>query len=51
MHMNPVRAGLVEKAVDWEWSSARWYEDQKEVWLPIHWPPGMETEDDFTVDL
>ena len=23
MHMNPVRAGLVEKAIDYRWSSAR----------------------------
>ncbi len=23
MHLNPVRAGLVERAVDWPWSSAR----------------------------
>ncbi len=25
MHENPVRAGLVDEAVDWPWSSARWY--------------------------
>jgi putative transposase len=25
IHMNPVRRGLVERAVDWKWSSARWY--------------------------
>jgi putative transposase len=25
IHANPVRRGLVEKAEDWEWSSARWY--------------------------
>lgn len=25
IHHNPVRRGLVEKATDWEWSSARWY--------------------------
>jgi putative transposase len=24
-HLNPVRRGLVDKAVDWLWSSARWY--------------------------
>jgi len=24
-HLNPVRRGLVERAVDWPWSSARWY--------------------------
>ncbi len=25
MHKNPVTAGLVERAVDWKWSSARFY--------------------------
>jgi putative transposase len=26
IHRNPDRRGLVERAVDWPWSSARWYE-------------------------
>jgi putative transposase len=26
IHLNPVRRGLVERAVDWKWSSASWYE-------------------------
>jgi putative transposase len=26
LHLNPVRRGLVERATDWQWSSARWYE-------------------------
>ncbi len=25
IHQNPVRRGLVERATDWAWSSARWY--------------------------
>jgi REP element-mobilizing transposase RayT len=25
IHQNPVRGGLVEDALDWEWSSAAWY--------------------------
>ena len=25
IHLNPVRTGLVEKAKDWRWSSARWH--------------------------
>ena len=25
LHMNPVRRGLVIRAIDWKWSSARWY--------------------------
>ena len=24
-HANPVRRGLVERTIDWPWSSARWY--------------------------
>ena len=26
VHLNPVRRGLCERAVDWKWSSARWFE-------------------------
>ena len=37
MHMNPVRAGLVEQASDWRWSSARWYEERRTVGVPIEW--------------
>jgi putative transposase len=37
MHLNPVRAGLVEEATDWKWSSARWYERQCSVGVPIEW--------------
>jgi putative transposase len=25
IHMNPVRRGLVKRAIDWKWSSASWY--------------------------
>ena len=25
IHRNPIRRGLCEQAIDWEWSSARWY--------------------------
>jgi putative transposase len=49
MHLNPIRAGLVEKSIDWKWSSARWYELQQGVGLPIGWPPGMEIDDEFVV--
>ncbi len=31
IHANPVRRGLVEQAVDWEWSSARWYAGKRPV--------------------
>jgi putative transposase len=37
MHDNPVRAGLVEHATDWKWSSARWYEWRRSVGVPIKW--------------
>lgn len=37
MHLNPVRAGLAERASDWRWSSARWYEHRRSVGVPIHW--------------
>lgn len=49
IHLNPVRAGIVEKAVEWKWGSARWYEIGKSAGLPINWPPGMETDDEFVV--
>jgi putative transposase len=28
LHRNPVRRGLSARAVDWYWSSARWYADE-----------------------
>jgi len=37
MHMNRVRAGLVEKAVDWAWSSARYFDSAKSVGVPLEW--------------
>lgn len=37
VHLNPVRAGLVSQAVDWRWSSARWYERRQSVGVPISW--------------
>jgi len=35
IHLNPVRAGLVDAAVDWPWSSARFYERQQSVGVPV----------------
>jgi putative transposase len=29
IHMNPVRRGLVQRAVDWKWSSASWFLEQR----------------------
>ena len=49
MHLNPVRAGLVARAVAYRWSSAAWYHFGRSVGLPIRWPPGLETDDDFSV--
>ncbi len=37
LHLNPVRAGLAKKAVDWRWSSAQWYEQGRTVGVPISW--------------
>ncbi|MEW4490862.1 hypothetical protein AB1L42_22460 [Thalassoglobus sp. JC818] len=48
-HENPVRAGFDESATDWPWSSARWYLQRRTVGVPIQWPPGLETSDDFVV--
>jgi putative transposase len=43
IHMNPVRRGLCTAAVDWRWSSARWYVSEGthvDASLPtIHGPP------------
>ncbi len=50
MHMNPVKAGFVERVTDWQWSSARWYVENRTVGLPIRWPPGLEADDDFAVN-
>jgi hypothetical protein len=35
MHMDPVHAGLVEKAPDWPWSSARQYLLGRSVGVPV----------------
>jgi putative transposase len=37
MHCNPVRAGLVEQACHWRWSSARYYEHGVSVGVPLGW--------------
>jgi putative transposase len=37
LHENPVRARLVARAVDWPWSSARWYEQHRSVGVPVQW--------------
>ena len=40
---------LVNRAIDWKWSSASWYLHGKQVGLPIRVPPGKETDDEFIV--
>ena len=37
MHTNPVKAGFVERAVDWQFSSARYWLLGKSVGVPIRW--------------
>ena len=36
-HASAVRAALVERAVDWAWSSARWYLERRSVGVNIEW--------------
>ncbi len=31
LHANPVRRGLVQRAIDGKWSSARWYAGMRPV--------------------
>ncbi len=44
MHLNPVRAGLVETPTQWRWGSARWYlegqqwEFRSSGWTDAMWP-------------
>jgi putative transposase len=35
IHANPVRRGLVQNPLDWEWSSARWWEGDRDVKLAM----------------
>lgn len=35
IHNNPVKNGLVEKAEDWNYSSAGFYVAEKEMYLPV----------------
>lgn len=35
MRLNPVRAGLVQNAEDWRWSSACWYLQHRSVGVPL----------------
>ena len=37
MHLNPVRAGLVDDPCQWPWSSARYYEQGQSVGVPVEW--------------
>src|SRR5689334_1023452 len=44
IHQNPVRRGLVERAADWAWSSAGWYEGDATCGLaPDRIPPEWAT--------
>ncbi|MCB2228612.1 MAG: transposase [Desulfarculaceae bacterium] len=38
MHQNPVRAGLVTRAEEWEFGSARFYLLAENAGVPINWP-------------
>jgi putative transposase len=39
IHQNPVRRGLVERAEDWDWSSAGWYAGRRPV--PLEMDPTL----------
>jgi putative transposase len=47
IHLNPVRRGLVTKAVDWKWSSAAWYElgQRGPIWIDPIPPQWLESDD------
>jgi putative transposase len=35
IHLNPVRKGLVERAAQWQWSSAAWYVERRRTPLSV----------------
>jgi len=37
MHKNPVTAGLVQRAIDWNWSSARYFLLEEPSVVPLKW--------------
>jgi putative transposase len=37
MHKNPKERGLVERVVDYPWSSARWWLQGRSVGVPLRW--------------
>jgi putative transposase len=49
IHHNPVRRGLCERAMEWKWSSARWYVSDRSHVDPdlptIHGPPAGSLDD------
>jgi hypothetical protein len=49
-HANPVRRGLVAKAEDWEWSSARWYAGLLPVKIAMHDSVLLELSRDGLLD-
>jgi hypothetical protein len=50
IQMNPVRKGLVTRAIDWKWSSAVWILSHKQheslpvAPIPYEWTIGMSSE-------
>ena len=42
IHNNPVRRGLVEKATDWVWSSARFYAGMRPVPIEMDFLPTLD---------
>ena len=44
IHANPVRRGLIERPVEWEWSSARWYAEITPVPIEMDRTLPIQTE-------
>ena len=48
IHLNPVRKGLVERATDWKWSSASWFNTGTGPLpldrIPPEWTTGMSPD-------
>jgi len=49
IHLNPVRRGLVERATDYRWSSARWHASDGQNVDPLH-PKLSSVPPEFFVD-
>ena len=49
LHLNPVRKGLVTRAVEWQWSSAQWYLERVQGRLQVDPLPAEWIDPSLTV--